>query len=107
MTLPPIQPPPNPRRVAAGRRNRAKSQGVTPEGRERLREAALRNRPWLHSTGPRTPEGKAKVAANGKARQKGPRSARQIRAELGEMRGLLREMRETRRVLAGAGLEGP
>ena len=35
------------------------------------------------------------------------RSARQIRADLGELRDLLREMQETRRVLAGAGLEGP
>jgi hypothetical protein len=104
---PPPAPPPNPRRVAAGRRNRAKSQGVTPEGRERLRQAALLNRPWLHSTGPRTPEGKAKVAMNGKARQQGPRSVRQTKADLGELRGLLREMKETRRVLTGAGLEGP
>ena len=104
---PPPKPSPNPKRVAAGRRNRAKSQGVTPEGRERLRQAALLNRPWLYSTGPRTPEGKAKVAMNGKARQKGPRSVRQIKADLGELRGLVREMKETRRVLAGAGLEGP
>ena len=63
---------PNPRRVEAGRRNRKKWKGFTPEGLERLRQAALTNRPWEHSTGPRTPEGKARVAANGKARQKGP-----------------------------------
>jgi len=30
------QPAPNPRRVVAGRLNRAKRKGLTPEGRERL-----------------------------------------------------------------------
>ena len=76
-------------------------------GRERLRQAALLNRPWLHSTGPRTAEGKAKVAMNGKASQKGPRSVRQIKADLGELRGLPRDRKEARRVLAGAALEVP
>jgi hypothetical protein len=59
-------PPPNPRRVAAGKLNRRKHKGFTPEGRQRLRRAALENRPWLHATGPRTPQGKARAAANGK-----------------------------------------
>jgi hypothetical protein len=59
-------PPPNPRRVAAGRLNRQKRKGFTPEGRERLHRAALENRPWLHATGPRTQQGKARAAANGK-----------------------------------------
>ena len=36
----------------------------TPEGLQRLREAAQRNRPWEHSTGPRTPEGKARSRGN-------------------------------------------
>ena len=38
--------------------------GISPEGRERLREAAQRNRPWVHSTGPKTPEGKAMSSRN-------------------------------------------
>ena len=38
--------------------------GLTPAGRERLRRAAARNRPWRFSTGPRTPEGKARSRAN-------------------------------------------
>lgn len=38
--------------------------GLTPKGRERLRQAALRNKPWRLSTGPRTPEGKARSRAN-------------------------------------------
>ena len=67
-----------------------------PEGRERLRESALRDRPWLHSTGPRTPDGKARVALNGKARQKGRLSVRELRASLADVRELVRRMRETR-----------
>ena len=91
---------PNPKRVAAGRLNRSKRKGLTPQGRERLRQAALANRPWEFSTGPRTPEGKARVALNGKARQKGPVSVRQLRAQLADLRGLVNEMREGRK-LAG------
>ena len=35
-----------------------------------------------------------------------PRSARQIKSDLNEMLGQLREMRDTRRVVTGASLEG-
>ena len=58
------KPCPNPKRVAAGRLNRMKSKGLTPAGREKLRQSALQRKPWLHSTGPRTPEGKARAAQN-------------------------------------------
>jgi hypothetical protein len=34
-----------------------------------MREWALKNKPWRFSTGPRTPEGKARFAENGR-RQK-------------------------------------
>lgn len=95
---------PNPRRVAAGRLNRLKRKGLTPEGRERLRQTALRNQAWRFSTGPRTPEGKAKVALNGKAKL-GPLSVREIRAQLAELRSLAREM-EGSRQLAGKALVG-
>jgi hypothetical protein len=87
---------PNPRRVAAGRLNRLKRKGLTPEGRERLRQAALRNRPWRFSTGPRTPEGKARVAKNGKRSQRGPVSVRDLKAQLAGLRGLVEEMRAAR-----------
>src|SRR5450631_2840819 len=63
--LPEILIGPNPRRVAAGKRNRAKRKGLTPAGRQRLQEAALLHQPWLHSAGPRTSEGKAQAAQNG------------------------------------------
>src|SRR5262249_49811054 len=59
---------PNPKRVAAGKRNQLKSRGLTPAGRARLRETVLAARPWAHSTGPRTPEGQARVAPNGTGR---------------------------------------
>src|SRR3954462_7223030 len=82
---------PSPKRVAAGKRNRALRKGLTEEGRQRLREAALLHKPWTHATGPRTPAGKARSAANGRVRQLGPRSIREIRRDLAGLHGLLRD----------------
>ena len=90
---------PNPRRVAAGRANRLKRGPLTEAGRERLREVALCNKPWEHSTGPRTPEGKQQAVRNGKRRQLGPRSAREVRAELAAVRALIRSIHEACRQL--------
>jgi hypothetical protein len=87
---------PNPRRVEAGRRNRARRKGLTPEGREKLRQMALEHKPWRFSTGPRTAGGKAKVSQNGKVRRQGPLSIAVIRAELADYRRLMAEMREAR-----------
>ncbi len=92
---------PNPRRVAAGRRNRAKRKGLSPAGREKLRQTALKHRPWRFSTGPRTPEGKAKVALNGKKRQRDELSVREIRTELGESNALLTAMAASRQAVIG------
>jgi hypothetical protein len=92
---------PNPRRVAAGCQNRAKRKGLTPAGRERLRQAALRSRPWRFATGPRTVAGKARSALNGRARQRGPVSVRQMRAELADVLALLADLRAGRRAAAG------
>lgn len=91
---------PNPKRVAAGLLNWAKRRGLTPAGRERLRAAALRTRPWDHSTGPVTPAGKARAAANGKRRQLGPVSVRELRAALAVLRESVAELAEARDVLA-------
>ena len=85
--------PLNPRRVEAGRRNRKKRGPLSAEGRERLRQTALKNKPWLHSTGPRTPEGKKKAAANGRKTQRGTKSLREIRAELDDDVALIAQMR--------------
>jgi hypothetical protein len=87
---------PNPKRVAAGKRNRLLWKGLTPAGRERLRQTALQHRPWQFATGPRSVEGKASSAANGKRRQKGPKSVREIRAELADIGDLVRQLRELR-----------
>jgi hypothetical protein len=54
------------------------------------------------ATGPRTPEGKACVALNGKTLQKGPKSVREAKAERAFLRGLIRTMQETRRDLLDA-----
>src|SRR5262245_8611351 len=98
MSLPP--PCPNPRRVAAGRLNRRKCGPLSPAGRERLRQAALANRPWLASTGPRTPEGKSRAARNGKRRQKGGQSVREVRRSLAEVVGLVNDMAAGRKLVA-------
>jgi hypothetical protein len=92
---------PNPRRVAAGRRNWAKRKGLTDAGREKLRQTALKHQSWRFSTGPRTPEGKAKVALNGKKRQKGTMSVREIQAELAEANAALAGMAASRRAAIG------
>ena len=51
-------------RQRAGRENQKKSKGLTEFGRQALREAAYRTRPWERSTGPRTVEGKARSSRN-------------------------------------------
>ena len=74
----------NQRRRETNRRNRRKRKGLTPAGREKLRQTALKHQPWRFSTGPRTPEGKAKVALNGKKQQRDELSIREISREVGE-----------------------
>jgi hypothetical protein len=85
--------PKNPRRVAAGKRNRQLRRGLTADGRQRLRQSALRNRPWEHSTGPVTPLGKAKVSLNGKKHQFDPLfSIRDAKEWSAEVTALLEEL---------------
>jgi hypothetical protein len=90
---------PNPRRVAAGKRNRALRKELTEEGRRRLQEAARRNQPWQHSTGPKTPTGKARAAQNAKNLQLGPLSVREIKRDLADLPGLLGDMRANRQMV--------
>jgi hypothetical protein len=61
----------------------------------------LKNQPWRFSTGPRTPAGKARVAAAVKARQLGTLSIRQLRAEVAKLGSLVKDMREARDRLLG------
>jgi hypothetical protein len=104
-----------PGRSARGRTDRAKVSGLTPEGRRRLREAALANRPWDHATGPRTAVGKARSAANGAA-GRGPRPNRDFRRELEAFRDVMAMLARARSLTlrhlasipsAGAGVSTP
>ena len=88
---------PNPKRVAAGQRNRAVRGPLTEAGRERLRAAAHLHRPWEHSTGPKTEAGKQQAVDNGKLRQRGEFSQRQLRNLYTELCRDLYEIRERRR----------
>lgn len=87
---------PNPKRVAAGRRNRALRQGLTDAGREKLRQAACLHQPWRFSTGPKTKDGKAQSRINGKKRQLGPLSVREINLEMKALRVLIHAVRACR-----------
>jgi hypothetical protein len=86
--------------VAAGKLNRRKRGPFTAAGLERLRQAALANRPWERSTGPRTAVGKAVAARNGKSRQRGECSEREVRRSLGEVTGLIGDLVAGRRLVA-------
>lgn len=55
---------PNPKRVAAGKRNRQLRGPWSEASLQRLREAARANQPWLASTGPRSQRGKQIVSKN-------------------------------------------
>ena len=88
----------NAKRVAAGKQNRLKRGPLTPAGREQLRRAILRTQPWRYSTGPKTAEGKAQSALNGKVRQTGPYSVREYKRNLAPYYDLLKDMRECQTV---------
>ncbi len=90
----------NPRRVAAGRRNRRLRKGLSDEGRERLRQSALAHAPWRHSTGPRSAEGKAQARRNGKRRQIGDISVRELSAELADVNDVIRTLAGIRDLLS-------
>ena len=93
---------PKPRRVAANRRNRAKRKGLTPEGREKLRQSALKHRPWRYSTGPRTVEGKARVALAAKKRKAGELSLRELQRQLADVNRLFDGLVTARQMVAEA-----
>jgi hypothetical protein len=93
--------PPNPKRVAAGKRNRQRWKGFTEDGLDRLQQSALANRPWTSSTGPRTAKGKTRSTANNKKQQLGPKSVREIREEVRGLRQLLGAMRRAASAAAG------
>lgn len=70
------------------------SNGWSPERRQRQREAIQRWRPWERSTGPRTPEGKAKASSNSLVHGLYDAASR---ARMQAIHTLLREAREMQR----------
>jgi hypothetical protein len=74
---------------------------LSESGRQRLREAAIKNRPWRHSTGPRTPEGKERAAANGYRHRADPGSLRQLRVGMIDIHGMIEQMAGLRQALQG------
>jgi hypothetical protein len=100
MTAPAAGHIPDPKRVASGKLSRARWRGFTADGLRRLREAALRNRPWEHSTGPKTKAGKAQSVVNGKTRQLGSKSVREVRNEIRDLMALVEGMREVSREIS-------
>jgi len=64
----------------------------------------LRNQPWKRSTGPRTAEGKARVALNSKRQQHGAMSRREVRRELAGLDGVIDQLAAIRqRIMDDAG----
>ena len=86
---------PNDGRVTGGV-GQLKPMFFSPEDRQRRREVALKYRPWQYTRGPITPEGKAKVAQNGRYAQKNAVSRRQKEKETAEAHILLTQMAAVR-----------
>jgi len=76
-------------------RKRKRRYRQTPAGREAKRAAALLHKPWLHSTGPRTPAGKRRSALN--ALRHGLKSAEAVEYQqaLADVMRLVRSRRQT------------
>ena len=85
-------------RQIAGRLNRQKRRGISPEGRERLRGIALKYQPWKHAKGPRSALGRAESVINGKRHQKGVISVRERRRQVADVLETVKSMQA---------LEGP
>ena len=89
---------PDDERVAGGV-GQLKPTSVSAANRKRMRTVALKYRPWQYTRGPTTPEGKAKVAENGRYAQKNELSRRQLTKELSEAHTLLIEMAAVRKLV--------
>jgi hypothetical protein len=81
----------------AGRTNRPRRTCLTEQGRKALRAAALLHRPWTHSTGPKTAAGRAQSVVNGKRRQKGPFSVRELRRQVADVTEMIHSLKQSRK----------
>jgi hypothetical protein len=68
----------------------AVTRGWPPERRKKQAENARRTRPWLCSTGPKTPEGKARTRMNGEKRSRLSARLRFVRSVLAAQRRFLK-----------------
>jgi hypothetical protein len=94
----------DPQRSRIARENRAKWPGHTDAGLQRLREAALRYKPWLYSTGPRTELGKQICANNGRRSKRDIYSFPEVRAAIRAANFQIRELVKLReRVMSRGG----
>ena len=87
--------------IAAIRRPPRRPRRWTAEQRERVRQAALRNKPWLKSTGPRTAAGKARSAANGPNHRKKRVRSPEAEDAMADAKSLAARMVELRQMLGG------
>jgi hypothetical protein len=72
----------------------------------------LQNRPWEHSSGPRTEKGKEQAKANGLLVQRQPGSRRQVKAEVADVTRLIADVsalceRVNRSIGAGSSADPP
>lgn len=64
----------------------------TPEERRKQAEAIRRWQPWKHSTGPKTPEGKAAMPTNALKHGFRSREFRELRAVLTRQKAVIRSI---------------
>ena len=93
---PTTTPKKNAKRVEAGRLNQQKSHGLTTQGRDKLRTSIQLRKPWLLSTGPVTPVGKARSRENGCLTKRGNKGVRAMRREMAAVAALINETRDLR-----------
>lgn len=82
--------------------NLRKRRGLTPEGRQRLRDAIIFHQPWVDSTGPRSVEGKAKVAMNGRKTKRGYTGVREMQREISAVMAMICQMQTARAEVSSA-----
>ena len=90
---------PNPRRQAAGQRNRLLRRELSEAGRAKLRETINRNQPWRYSTGPITEAGKNKSSQNGRWCQRGLISQRELKRFVAGAMGLMGDTAALRKAI--------